>query len=314
MSTDQTTECLIIGGGPGGLSTALGLARILHSAIVFDSGVYRNGLSSYMHTISTWDHKDPAEYRAAARRELTEGRYDSVQIKDIKITEVEKLEDGSFKATDKTGGSWVGKKLVLATGSRDMFLDIPGYGECWTTRIFHCLFCHGFEDKGAFNAGVLAIGDCAIPQMAAHLAYQAQQFAQEVTIFTHGSTSLAAELEPALAAHSARTKRSITIEPRRIIQFTKGITDVTLDFEDGPSQSRNFLVYKAKAVVHGPFAQQLGLELTPMGDIKVGQPFPETSVQGCFAVGDCGAMIKTVVGAVSMGVAAAAGASFQLLG
>jgi gliotoxin/aspirochlorine biosynthesis thioredoxin reductase len=152
--------------------------------------------------------------------------------------------------------------------------------------------------------------------MAAQFAYQAQQFSQDVTIYTHGSTSLATQLEPVVAAHSTRTGTgSITVEPRRIIQLIKEPTanTVTLVFEDGAKETRGFLVHKARTVVHGPFAEQLGLELTPMGDIKIGQPFPETSVQGCFAVGDCASMLKTVVGAVSAGMAAAAGISIQLL-
>lgn len=53
-------DTLLIGGGPAGLSAALALARQLHSAVVFDSGVYRNALSKHMHTVATWDHKDPA--------------------------------------------------------------------------------------------------------------------------------------------------------------------------------------------------------------------------------------------------------------
>ena len=181
---------------------------------------------------------------------------------------------------------------------------------------FHCLFCHGFEDKDAPNAGILAIDDCAKPPMATHLAYQAQQFAKDITIYTHGSTALATELEPLIAAHNTRAKHSITIEPRCITQLIKEPTStgtVTLVFEDGARETRGFLVHKAKTAVNGPFAEQLGLELTPTGDIKVGQPFPETSVQGCFAVGDCATVMKAVVVAVSAGMAAAAGVSMQLL-
>ncbi|KAH0534017.1 hypothetical protein FGG08_007380 [Glutinoglossum americanum] len=319
MSTDQVFDCLIIGGGPAGLSTALGLSRILHTAVLFDSGVYRNRNSSHMHTVSTWDHKNPAEYRAAARKELTEGRYSSVQIKDVAVAKVEKLGDGFFKATDATGAEWMGKKLVLATGSKDEYLDIPGYGACWATGIYHCLFCHGFEDKDALNAGVLAVGDCAKPTVATHLAYQAQQFAKEITIYTHGSDALAAELAPLVAAHSARTTRTIKIEPRRIQQLAKvdGPTasgKVTLAFEDGHRETEGFLVHKANTAVNGPFAQQLGLELTTTGDIKVAQPIPETSVSGCFAAGDCATVMKAVAIAVSAGMAAAAGVSLQLLG
>lgn len=129
-SSDSVFDALIIGGGPAGLSTALTLCRALHTAVLFDSGVYRNGLSDHMHIVSTWDHQHPAEFRAAARKELS-ARYDSVRIEDCAIERVVKLENGLFKATDAKQRDWTGKKLVLATGSKDIFPDIPGYEDCW---------------------------------------------------------------------------------------------------------------------------------------------------------------------------------------
>ncbi|KAI9858729.1 MAG: hypothetical protein M1813_007361 [Trichoglossum hirsutum] len=309
--TTQAVDALIIGGGPAGLSTALGLSRMLHTAILFDSGLYRNRFAQHMHTVSTWDHQDPAEYRAAARKELISGRYSSVQIKDVLVEKVEKLEDGMFKAVDVEGGEWIGRKLVLAMGSKDEFLDIPGYEECWGKGIFHCLFCHGFEDQGAHSAGVLAVGDTGDPHIAVHLSHQALQFAKNVTIYTHGSTALATKLTPLVAAQNVR------IDPRSIQQIIKNPTsngEVTVVFEDGVHETMGFLVHKATTALNGPFAKQLGLELTPLGDIKVASPLPETSMGGVFAVGDCATMMKIVAVAISSGVAAAAGVSTQLLG
>ena len=54
-------DVLIIGAGPAGLSTALGLARLQIKCIVFSSNVFRNQESKHMHGVPTWEHRDPME-------------------------------------------------------------------------------------------------------------------------------------------------------------------------------------------------------------------------------------------------------------
>ena len=122
-------DVLIIGGGPAGLSVATGLARQLHRAVVFDSGVYRNALASHMHNVASWDHKPPAEFRQAARERIA--RYDTIQFENTEIKKVERTDDGIFSAMDAQERVWTGKKLVLANGVCDIFPDIPGYASCW---------------------------------------------------------------------------------------------------------------------------------------------------------------------------------------
>lgn len=130
MST-RLFDCLIIGGGPAGLSTALGLCRAVRTAVLFDSKAYRNSLIGHMHNVTTWDHANPLDYRTAARKELSGGRYDTVTLVDVAVRRVWKLDSGDFEITDATGKIWRGRKLVLATGVKDEIPPVQGFADCW---------------------------------------------------------------------------------------------------------------------------------------------------------------------------------------
>jgi len=131
-TTQPPVDVLIIGGGPAGLTAVLALARQRHTAVVFDSGVYRNAAATHFHTVITWDHKSPTDFRAAARENIASG-YETVTFRDVGVETLRKTADGSFEATDNEGKLWMGKKLILATGVRDIYPDIQGYDECWVT-------------------------------------------------------------------------------------------------------------------------------------------------------------------------------------
>jgi gliotoxin/aspirochlorine biosynthesis thioredoxin reductase len=123
-------DIIIIGGGPAGLSAAASIVRQDHETILFDSSSYRNSEAKHMHTVPSWDHRDPAEFRAVSLAEFK--RYGSVTVQNTKIEIVGQNKDSTF--TVKGGGkTWTGKKLLLATGVEDIFPDIPGYAECWVS-------------------------------------------------------------------------------------------------------------------------------------------------------------------------------------
>lgn len=54
---DIVYDAIIIGGGPSGLSALSGLARVRRSALLIDSGEYRNGPTRHMHDVIGFDGK-----------------------------------------------------------------------------------------------------------------------------------------------------------------------------------------------------------------------------------------------------------------
>ncbi len=87
-------DALVIGGGPAGLQAALTLGRMHRPALLLDSGTYRNAPVDAMHNIVTNDGRDPAEFRAIVRGELA--AYDSVEVRDLAATSVDRRDDGTF--------------------------------------------------------------------------------------------------------------------------------------------------------------------------------------------------------------------------
>lgn len=128
MAQLMTVDVLIIGGGPAGLTAALTLARQRHSAVVFDSGSYRNARTTRLHMVPGWDNKAPADLRKLTREDIS--KYPSIQFADVEVKNV-KNKDGHFALADASDKTWVGKKLILATGSADVYPKIEGYEENW---------------------------------------------------------------------------------------------------------------------------------------------------------------------------------------
>lgn len=99
MASEVPVDVLIIGAGPAGLTAALTLVRQNHTAILFDSGVYRNGDARHMHMIPTWDHRDPAQFREEARKEILI-HYSTVRIENAELTKAKKINDSLFEVAD----------------------------------------------------------------------------------------------------------------------------------------------------------------------------------------------------------------------
>ncbi|KAJ4354380.1 uncharacterized protein N0V89_006116 [Didymosphaeria variabile] len=312
----QIVDALIIGGGPAGLAASLAYARTRTTAIVFDSQSYRNEGIKHMHTVPSRDHVNPYEFRSIAREQIT-SRYPSVWFEKVTVTQAEKKLLGEekyegFEVTDSEGKSYQGKKLILATGSRDVFPEIEGFKENWPQHIYQCLACDGFEQRGT-PIGVL---DCS--PKTAHFTNMTLNFDSRVTVLTNGPVPVNAAIKQQLRICEAWGAK---VDSRRIKRLiNNGPTHkegVTVEFEEGETLTFGFIAHKSATVNKSQdLIDQLGVECVDPalgGHIRIVNPmFNSTSVKGCFAGGDTMQAMKQVTISMADGLKAAAGAGMEI--
>ncbi len=96
-----TFDCIIVGGGPAGLSAALMLGRCRRRVLLCDVGRQRNLPSKAMHGYPTRDGTEPAEFLRLARAEL--GRYGTIECRELEIVDATRTPAGfDVSAADGT--------------------------------------------------------------------------------------------------------------------------------------------------------------------------------------------------------------------
>jgi pyruvate/2-oxoglutarate dehydrogenase complex dihydrolipoamide dehydrogenase (E3) component len=143
-----------------------------------------------------------------------------------------------------------------------------------------------------------------------HAARHATQLSKKVVIYTNGDKDLAEQFIQGFAGSSV-----FSTDSRKIKKFVKCGSggEVSIHFEDGTENTEGFLGHAPLTKAKGPFAEQLGLGTTPMGDLVVNPPFSQTSENGVFAAGDNSAPMKITTNALYTGNLAGAGVSAQLV-
>jgi thioredoxin reductase len=108
----------------------LTLYRALHTTIIFDSKKPRHHYATPVRVTPTWEHRTPEEMKEAARKELRDAGFTT--FVDSEVVKLSGRDDGLFEAVDATGVNWVGRKVLFATGAKDVSPAVPGYKELYT--------------------------------------------------------------------------------------------------------------------------------------------------------------------------------------
>lgn len=131
-------DVIVIGGGPAGLSAALLLVRARRSVLVIDSGEPRNAPAEHMHGYLTRDSMPPEGFLELCREEVAS--YGAELVSD---TVVAMSPDRAVKTA--SGRSYKARRVIVATGVRDILPGLPGFEDRWGRDLLHCPYCHGYE-------------------------------------------------------------------------------------------------------------------------------------------------------------------------
>lgn len=288
METHGRYDVVIVGGSYSGLAAGMALGRALRQVLIVDGGMPCNRQTPYSHNFITQDGSPPMAIAALAKQQVE--RYGTVELMNGLVTDVARTERGFDVRVGSR--SLTAKKVVFATGVRDVMPDIPGFAACWGIAVLHCPYCHGYEVRHEAT-GVLGNGGTGF-----ELARMISNWTKNLTLLTNGPSTLTGEQTDKLGAHDIRVVETGIAE----LAHTRGQLE-HIRFSDGSTIALKALYAQPAFEQSSTAPHALGCELTEDGYLKVDAQ-QRTTIPGIYACGDNTIRLRTVANAVAQGTTA----------
>lgn len=303
----QTVDAVVIGGGPAGLNGALVLARSRRSVVVIDNGTPRNAPAQAMHSFLVLDGMPPTEILERGREQVRQygGRVVFGEVASAAPAAPAADGDLRFIIALTDGRTFTARRVLVATGLRDVLPDVPGLAEHWGRGVVHCPYCHGWEVRDE-PVGVLATSPGS-----GHQALLFRQLTDDLVYFTH-KTALDEETRMRFTARGIRVVDSPVDEVVRADD--EGIAGVRL--ADGRFVARRVLAVGSRMVARTEGLEGLRLPMEDLPD-GIGRRFASgtagaTEVPGVWVAGNATDLTAQVGASAQAGALAAAHINAQL--
>ncbi|NRD21204.1 NAD(P)/FAD-dependent oxidoreductase [Winogradskyella eckloniae] len=297
MNTENHTDVIIIGGSYSGLSAAMTLGRSLRNVLIIDAKQPCNRDTPHSQNFITHDGEQPHIIAHKARAQVL--KYDTVRLVNDFATQAIKTNTG-FKVSTQSGLYYNTKKIIIATGIKDILPDIKGFKETWAKSVIHCPYCHGYEFINKKTA-IYSNGDKAF-----HINQLVHNLSKELSIITKGPAHFS-------EAQTAKLKEN------NIPVIEKEITEIIHDngevkqviYNDGSTAQFDAIYVQLPFEQHTNIPQDLGCDITENGYIKV-DDLQKTTTPGVYACGDNVNKFRSVANAVYTGNIAGAALNMEL--
>lgn len=281
MAEEKKTEfdVIVIGAGPGGMTAALYASRANLSVLMLDRGIYGGNLNNTA-TIENY-----TGFKSVKGPELAEKMYQgAVQFgAQYAYGTVQQLTvDGDWKQVETDmGETYRAKAVVIATGSSQRHLGVPGEEEYGGRGVSYCAVCDGAFFKGQ-HVVVVGGGDSAVEE-GTYLA----GLASKVSILVRKDHLRAQPVLQEQAKQHDNIEFIFNTSVTKINGDDKKVTAVeTINnqtHETGQLETAGVFIYVGTVPMTQPFAN-LGI-LDDQGWVKT-DSLMQTSVPGIFAIGD----------------------------
>ncbi|MEO8209412.1 MAG: NAD(P)/FAD-dependent oxidoreductase [bacterium] len=261
-------DCIIIGGGPSGLTCAIYLARFQRSVLLIENGKYRNYASQGVHGFLGYDGVKPMTLITAARKEALK-----YGVTFYKSTVTKLKNKNKFFEVNCDSILYKSKIIVMAYGVRDILPEIEGIEKYYGKSVYHCPVCDGYE---IMNKKVGLTGN---PENSIHLALELKQWTENITLFC-GNNVISSYLKKKL-------------EKNKIGVVEKSITKLAGDknsfkyvvLSDGEKINFDAIFFCSNVLMSCKLHEDINCRMDDRNKIQVNK-CRQTNIEGAFAIGD----------------------------
>ncbi|WP_076460905.1 thioredoxin-disulfide reductase [Limosilactobacillus caccae] len=161
MAEKKQYDVVVVGAGPGGMTAAMYASRANLSVLMLDRGIYGGNLNN------TAEIENYTGFKSIKGPDLAKEMYDGATQFGAEyaygtVKQIE-LEGQLKKVTTDMDETFLAKAVVIATGSDQRHLNVPGEEEFSGRGVSYCAVCDGAFFKGK-NLIVVGGGDAAVEE------------------------------------------------------------------------------------------------------------------------------------------------------
>lgn len=267
---DRILDCLIVGGGPAGLTAAIYLARFRRDIVVVDDGASRAALIPESHNYPGFADGINGEVLLAKLREQADqngaGRHDG------RVSALERDGDHFTGRTDRR--SFRAHRVLIATGIVDDSPDLPNLDE-FVERgsLRYCPICDAYE------ASDRKIGVLGRTATAATKALFLRTYSRDVTLLPTDDPGAHPDICTKLTA------AGVTVPHERVIALARSSDGIAATTQAGRVIDIEVLYPALGCQVRSDLALALGAKCDDIGTLIV-DSHQRSSVDGLYAAGD----------------------------